>query len=171
MVSCKGDRGTSYKVDPWAHMTPYRIQALFSWRTAHPHLPHQPTDSHIPVIIGITDNWVQGEKVSTSGAKVYVQVTNVHQICGDAVLARVAGLLAEEDMDRCPWLHVNLGQAQGAGIDAAPLKKQPWGMAETPATMIGQKEQGYTRMGLVSGWDKKSHVGAGQDVAGRIFSA
>ena len=129
-------------MDPWRHVTPYRIQACF-----------KPTDSqpHIPVIIGITDNWEKGEKVSTSVAKVYVQVANVHQTCRDVVLARVAGLLAEEDMDRCPWLHVNLGQAQGAGIDAAPLKKQPWGMAETPASMIRQKEQGYTGIGLVSG--------------------
>ena len=37
-VSPKGDRGTGYKVNPWSHMTPYRIQALFRWAVANPNL-------------------------------------------------------------------------------------------------------------------------------------
>ena len=151
-VSCKGDRGTEYKVDPWQHMTPYRIQALFKWGIAFPDLTPQPVVPEIPVIIGITDNWEAGEKVSSSGAKVYVQVAHMGTKCRDVVLARVAGLLPEEDMDRCPWLRVSHGE-KGAGIVAAPL--EPWGMEETPASLQQQRKKGFDSVGLVHGWDSR----------------
>ena len=58
--------------------------------------------------------------------------------CRDAALARVAGLLAEEDFDRWSWLQVKIHKrtaseaapSGGAGIVAAPLDfEQPWGMS------------------------------------------
>ena len=83
-----------------------------------------------------------------------MQIGNVHRTVRDVALARVAGLLAEEDMDRCPWLRVRIdGQATGAGITAAPVL-EPWGMAETPASLIQQRTEGYTAVGLAPGWDR-----------------
>ena len=59
--------------------------------------------------------------MSSSGAKVYVQVPKPFGSCRDAALARVAGLLAEEDLDRCPGLSLDLGPQESAGIVAAPI--------------------------------------------------
>ena len=73
-MSSKGDRGTGYKFNPWAHMTPYRIQALFRWAVDNPNLEPRPVDSEVLVIVGVTDNSERHEKVSSSGAKVYVHV-------------------------------------------------------------------------------------------------
>ena len=133
-------------------MTPYRIQALFRWAVANPNLEPRPVDSEVPVVVGITDNWEPHEKVSSSGAKVYVQVPKPFDSCRDAALARVAGLLAEEDLDRCPWLSVDLGPQEGAGIVAAPFLRQ-WGMAETPASVHEQKRQGFELLGMEPGFE------------------
>ena len=150
-VSPKGDRGTGYKVTPWAHMTPYPIQASFRWAVANPNLEPRPVDSEVLVIVGVTDNWERHEKVSSSGAKVYVQVS-LDCACRDAALARVAGLLAEEDLDRCPWLSVDLGPQEGAGIVEAPFLTQ-WGMAETPASMHEQQRQGFECLCMETGFE------------------
>ena len=68
-VPPKGDRGTRYKVNPWAHMTPYRIQALISWAIDNPNLEPRPEDSEVPVIVGITDNWERHEEGVIVGRK------------------------------------------------------------------------------------------------------
>ena len=103
-----------------------------------------PECSQIPAIVGATDNWQAGEKQSCLGAKVYVQVPLVHSKCRDAALARVSGLLPEEDFDRCPWLRVNLGK-EAAGIAAAPL--EPWACWRRQHLCSTSKNMGWSRWG------------------------
>ena len=91
--------------------------------------------------------------MSSSGAKVYVQVPQPFDSCRDAALARVAGLLAEEDFDRCPWLYVDLGPPEGAGIVAAPPSLWLWGMAETPASLREQRREGFECLGMEPGFE------------------
>ena len=81
------------------------------------------------------------------GAKVCVQVPRPFDSCRNAVLARVAGLLDEEDLDRCPWLSVDLGPA------AAPSSMQ-WGMAaKTQASLQLQKMLGFEFLGMAPGFE------------------
>ena len=89
--------------------------------------------------------------MSSSGAKVYVQVPHPCDSCRDVALARVAGLLAEEDFDRCPWLYVDLGPPEGAGIVAAPPFLRQWGMAETPASLHEQRRERFECLGMEPG--------------------
>ena len=79
-----------------------------------------------------------------------MQVPAPFDSCRDAVLARVAGLLDEEDLDRCPWLFVDIGPQEGAGIVAAPSLRQ-WGMAETPASVHEQRREGVECLGMEPG--------------------
>ena len=169
-VSPKGDHGTKYKEKPWYHMTPYRIQALFRWPIAYPDLKPKPQDPVIPVVVGITDNWKPHEKRSSSGAKVYVQIAHVEPFLRDAVLARVAGLLSEEDVDRCDWVHVEYQEKEGSVAASSPSQPplHPWGMPTNPCWLKKEQKDCLESLGLAPSWDRQDLTNQVQMLQGAL---
>ena len=87
--------------------------------------------------LGISDHWSKEERqagtISSSGAKLYVQMERPHAgntWLRDAALARVAALLQEETLQACDYLCVERkGHWEG------------WGMAKTPDLVKQQKNR------------------------------
>ena len=89
--------------------------------------------SDVRLTLGVTDHWSEDDQlyVSSSGAKLYVQMERPHAgntWLRDAALARVAALLQEETLQACDYLSVERkGHLEG------------WGMAQTPDLVEQQK--------------------------------
>ena len=67
-------------------------------------------DSPLKVVLGITDSWEKDERVSTSGAKLYIGNTGPNDAPSRSyALGRAAALLNEEDFDQSPYLEVFYG--------------------------------------------------------------
>ena len=69
--------------------------------------------SDVRLTVGISDHWSKEERkagnVSSSGAKLYVQIEKPHAgntLLRDAALARVADLFQEETVEACDYLWV-----------------------------------------------------------------
>ena len=106
-----------YRVAPWSHVRPYRILFAFHWRRVH-WLSDQdrvaveqalsqklcPRQQEAPrFIAGITDDWegmAHDERVSTSGARLFVQAEGPKLVLRDVCLGVLAALLEEVDLDR-----------------------------------------------------------------------
>ena len=141
----KGDHKTTYKKEPWNHLSPTRILLRTSLRSLRKYLDRRLQEridkmvnkSAVRLTVGISDYWTTEERkagnVSTSGAKLYVQIERPHgghTWLRDAALARVAALLQEETLQACDGLCVERkGHLEG------------WGMAKTPDLVKQQKSR------------------------------
>ena len=108
--------------------------------------------SDVRLTLGISDHWSKEERqagtISSSGAKLYVQMERPHAgntWLRDAALARVAALLQEEILQACDYLCVERkGHLEG------------WGMAETPDLVEQQKQQDLNFLGIQTNWAEQA---------------
>ena len=89
--------------------------------------------SDVRLTLGVTDHWSEDDQlyVSSSGAKLYVQIERPHALNSwlrDVAFARVVALLQEETLQACDYLKV---EREG--------HFEEWGMAQTPDLVEQQK--------------------------------
>ena len=109
-VVCHGSFGEKYKQKTWEHMSPFEIRATFvpdistkCWSedlvssldskrgTSGIIAEGLRNAGALSVILGITDNWEAGERISTSGAKLYIRSSNADDTASrNYALARAA---------------------------------------------------------------------------------
>ena len=99
----------------------------------------------LSVILGITDNWDDGQLMSSSGAKLYIRGSEI--ATRNYALARAAALLNEEDFDQAKYLEVFYGK-----------KWWNWGMPATPSGGMLQRTEAHKEIGLDKQWSSKPFV-------------
>jgi hypothetical protein len=102
----------------------------------------------LSVLLGITDNWEAGERISSSGAKLYIRSSEaVDTASRNYALARAAALLTEEDFDQAKYLQVFYGK-----------KWRKWGMSDLPSRTMLQATEAHAEIGLDARWASKPFV-------------
>ena len=108
--------------------------------------------SDVRLTLGISDHWSKEERqagtISSSGAKLYVQMERPHAgntWLRDAALARVAALLQEETLQACDDLKVERND-----------HLEEWGMAQTPDLVEQQKQQDLNFLGIQTNWAEQA---------------